>query len=339
VGFALSTVADVTINSGSQGKLSARCGIEGGRVVVEAAGDVTIGGLGIDVEGTGTDAPGGYVRLEALGVVTILADVTAQASSQGAASGGRIRIRGSSVDVQAEVRAKGYGAGNVEMPGGDIEINASADVDVSAGPGLNAESAKGAGGSIAIHAAGIVDVARPLKASGTGGSVGAGGVIHVSGDEVRVDADVTAAGGRQGGTFEIESRAGGVAIAGSGAATLDVTGGNAESGGTIRITADEGPITLGGSATLRVNGGNGASAGRIEVDGVDVTTNGGTKLFANGASPSGGGGIDVTGRGVMSLSGTMEATPGGRKSFFYKDTVPTISGTITDYDLVQLPML
>jgi hypothetical protein len=41
----------------------------------------------------------------------------------------------------------------------------------------------------------------------------------------------------------------------------------------------------------------------------------------------------------MSLSGTMEATPGGRKSFFYKDTVPTISGTITDYDLVQLPML
>jgi hypothetical protein len=225
------------------------------------------------------------------------------------------------------------------MRGGDIRLEASGDVAVTAGGGLDVRSAQGAGGDIAIHAGGLADLQRPLKAMGTSGSRGAGGTVEVFAAEIRLNADVTLTGGRRGGSIELEALGGGLSVGTTGAATLDVTGNTGEAGGRIALAARGGNVTLGPSATLRASGGTGAAGGRVDLAGEAVTTNGGTAIYANGAAPDHGGAIEITARGLMTLDGTIEATTGGSKTFIYKDTVPDIDPGITGYELVQISTL
>jgi hypothetical protein len=338
IGFEVTVADDIVLVAASQAKLSARCGVAGGFVSLIARDGITIDALGIDVNGTAAGAPGGSARLSAGGTVSVRADVTADAT-QGVATGGNIYVGGTTVDIQAELRAKGFGTGTEERPGGLIELEADGDVTVMAGGGLNVGSGQGSGGHVAITAGGVADVRRPVRAWGTGGSIGRGGSVEIVANQVKVDTDVTATGGRRGGRIVLDAGTGGVTLGTAGSATLDVTGGNNERGGTIHIAARGGHVTLGGSATLHVTGGSGAEGGRIGILAEDVTTNAGTRLYANGATPDRGGEIEITGRGVMTLSGTMDANNQGSKTFVYRSTAPTVSPSITGYQLVHMPQI
>jgi hypothetical protein len=336
VGYTLRTTESVGMVASSQTKLAANCTTQGGRIAIDAGTTIVIQALGIDVDGGGASAPGGSVRLDAAGAITIWSDVHADAKSQGAAAGGTISVRGDSVTVYAELRAKGYGASTVEMPGGDITLEADGDVVVSSGGGLNVGSAKGAGGDISIVAGGLANIGKPLKAWGTGGSVGVGGNVYVSGDEVRVNSDITVTGGKQGGYIELAAEDGGVLVGTSANATLDANGNGSESGGAIEITASGGDVTLGSGATVQVTGASGAAGGSIQIQGDDIATDSAAKVYADGASPDLGGQIEVTALGTMTLAGTVQANNQGSKTFIYKTTTPSIAGSISGYELVQM---
>ena len=337
-GFELIVADDFTMVAGGGAKLSARCDAAGGTVAVSAYDAITVAALGIDANGTGLDAPGGSIRLAAGGTVSLLADLSADAT-QGLASGGVISVHGDTVDVQGEIRARGYGTGSDERPGGDIEIAADSTVTITSGAGVNVGSSQGSAGHIGISAGTLADIRRPLKAQGTGGAIGEGGTIEIAANQVKVDTDLVVTGGRRGGRVEIDAETGGVIIGTAGSATIDATAGANERGGAIHVAARDGNATLGGSATLYVSGGSGAEGGRIDVEAVDVTTNSGTRLYANGAIPDRGGQIEITARGLMTLDGTMEANNQGSKTFIYTSQTPNISSSITGYELVLMPYI
>jgi hypothetical protein len=338
IGYELVVADHLTMVANSQAKLSARCGVSGGRVAITTNGTVAIAALGIDVNGTAADAPGGDVRIAGGGAVTIGAEVSADAT-QGLAPGGTISVHGAIVEVLAELHAKGFGSASLERPGGAIRLDARDSVTISAGGGLNVGSAQGSGGSITISAAMLADIQRPIRAWGTGGATGTGGVVEIAADEVKIASDVTVTGGRRGGAIEIQAGAAGIQIGVSGQGTLDATGGAGESGGVVRIASREGHVLLGSSAIVRVNGGSGAEGGHLAVESTDVTTSTGTHIEVNGAAPDRGGSIDITARGTMTLAGTMEANNQGSKTFIYTTVVPSVSSSISGYQLVEMPYL
>jgi len=338
VGYRLIVDEDLIMVAASQAKLEARCTKQGGRIVVDAGGDITIDALGADASGDAPGAPGGAVRLAAGGTVSIDADLQASAT-QGAAAGGVVHVAGGTITVDAELRARGSGTSTVELPGGEIRLEAAGDVTVASGGGLNAGSAKGAGGIIGINAGGIADVRQPLKATGTSASVGVGGSVGILADEIKVSADITVTGGRMGGTIALQGLEGGVVVGTTAAAVLDATGNTNQHGGTVSIASQGGDVVLGSSATVHATGGSGAEGGRVIVDGVNVTTSSGTKLYADGAAPAGGGEIEITARAAMDLDGTVQANNQGSKTFIYKDTVPVIDTGITGYELLQMGIL
>jgi hypothetical protein len=331
IGFGVYVTAGMTMAAGSQAKLSARCEKRGGRVEVEAGGDVIVDALGIDANGTAADASGGYVRLDAAGDVTLFADVSAEATG-GTAHGGTIVVRaGDDLGVHGELRVKGYGDTSQERLGGDIALEARGDVLVPSGGGLDATSAQGGGGTVVISAGALADIARPVKARGTSGSNGAGGTVEIFGDTVRVNSDVTVAGGRQGGAIELVSRGGGVSIGTSAVATFDASGNAGDLAGRIAVVARGGSVTIGNNAVLQAVGNSGGSGGTVELRGTGVTTNGATQVDASGGGFDRPGTVDVITSGQLTLTGTMS----GAKTFFYRAGTPSISGSITGYELIQ----
>jgi hypothetical protein len=299
------------------------------------AGSVLRWALGIIADGNATDAPGGAVRITSGGTVTIAADVSASATS-GVAEGGSIDIDANTVTVQAELRVKGYGGSTLEQPGGNITVQSKGNVTVSSGAGLNAESALGAGGEVTIQAGGIVDIQRPTKVRGTGATSGMGGSVHFAGAQVKVENDITATGGHDGGTILIAAEGGGIAVGTMSSAVLDTTASNAGHAGDIDLRARGSHVMIGGYGVLRSNGsGAGASGGSIRLAGVNVSTSGGTNVTANGAAPDQGGTVEVEARGTLSLGGTIQANHEGSLTFMHRDGTPSISNLIVDYDLVQ----
>jgi hypothetical protein len=335
VGFSITTTGGVSLPSSSAAKLTARCEEEGGRIAVDAGGDITIDGLGINANGTSADAPGGSVRLSAGGTVSVAADVFAEATG-GAAHGGTIRIDAAEIAVTAGLKAQGYGnATDGEMRGGEVSLNASGDISVTAGPGINVQTAKGGGGDVVIAAGGAVDLERRVDAGGTGGSSGAGGSVEIRGQTISITNDIVVVGGREGGGINVEAGGDGVAIGTTASATLNATGNSGGGGGSIAVRGLGGNVTLGGSATFKANGPSGGHGGTVTIRGVDVTTASGTTLQTTGPSPSGGGSIFIVASGDLDLDGTMTATTGGGKTFVYRTGTPTISSGITGYDLVE----
>ena len=334
IGFRVVVDEMIDFWTSSGGKMEARCGVGGGHIALEAGGDVEIAALGIDVNGTSSDAPGGSVSIVSDEDVIIQADITAEATG-GVAEGGSIEIEADGdIDVEATLEVKGYGSSSNELPGGEITLQADGDILVTAGSGLNAETALGGGGEINLEAGGLVDVRKPLQARGTSGSAGVGGSIYLAGEQIKLDNDAIVIGGHDGGTIQLEARGGGVTLGTTGTSTtLDATGNNGEEGGEIVIRAGGSNVSLGTYATLKVTGAG--SGGQVDVSAVDVTTASGTQVFANGASPDQGGAIRVVARGVMDLDGTVQANNGGTVVFLHRDGTPTIDSGITGYDLVE----
>jgi hypothetical protein len=340
IGYRVEVTNTITFVANSGAKMSARCGRNGGSIALNAGGNVTVDALGIDVDGSANDARGGSVNITSAGTVTVLAAISAEATG-GVAEGGDIQIEAVTISVQAELRVKGYGGSAVELPGGEITLQASNDVTITDGSGLNAETALGPGGTVTIEAGNLVDVRKPIRARGTSGSAGAGGSIRLAGAQVKVDNDLIAIGGRDGGVIRLEATSGGVSVGtGSQATTLDVTANNAGKAGMIEIDARGSNVTLGSQATLHSTGSGGGSAGGgVRLAGVDVTTNSATRIYANGAAPDQGGAIEVESRGALTLAGTIQANSDGSLTFLYRSGTPGIDSSITDYDLVQISTL
>jgi hypothetical protein len=336
IGFRVETSGAITFVTGSGAKMSARCSRNGGTIALNAGGNVTVDALGIDASGSTNDAPGGTIDITSGGTVTLRAPLSAEATG-GEAEGGDIHVQASTISVKAELRVKGYGGSSVEQPGGEITLQAANDVTITDGAGLNAESALGGGGTVTIEAGNVVDVQKPIRTRGTSGSAGMGGSIDLSGAQVKVDNDLIAIGGRDGGTIRIEATGAGVQVGTGGqATTLDVTANNAGKAGTIAIEALGSHVTIGSQAVLRANGSGGGSAGGLaRLTGVDVVTNSGSNVYANGAPPDQGGVIEVESRGVLTLAGGVQANNGGSLTFVQRSGTPSISGGITGYDLVQ----
>jgi hypothetical protein len=186
IGYRVEVLDAISIAANSAGKMTARGGVQGGAIGLLAGTSVTIDGLGIDANGSATDAPGGSVAIEAGTTASILASVSADGFG-GVAEGGRISVDAADIAVQAEVRAKGYGANGVDAPGGDITLSATGNVTVSGGYGLNAESGLGSGGAVAVEAGNTVTVGKPIRAGGTGSAIGTGGGIELTGNRIVVD--------------------------------------------------------------------------------------------------------------------------------------------------------
>jgi hypothetical protein len=336
VGFAIDVQETLSFVSNDGGKLSARCEVAGGTIQIDAGGNVIVSALGIDASGTDADAPGGSVSIDAGGYVLLYTSVVADAGG-GTAPGGSIEIRSDDdISVQAELRVKGYGGTSIESPGGAILLDAGGDVSVTDGTGLKAETSAGAGGDVTILAAGLVDLRKPVQVSGTTGPSGMGGAVRVEGDEVKVDHDIIANGGRSGGTIGLEARSGGVSVGTSSQLTkLEANGDNGEPAGEITMEAQGSGVTLGGNARLKANGvGGGSTGGAVHLAGVDVTTNSSAQVEANGANPNDGG-IYVEARGVLTLAGTIQANNGGTRIFTYRAGTPSIDSGITGHELVQ----
>jgi hypothetical protein len=226
IGYRVEVLDAISIAANSAGKMTARGGVQGGAIGLLAGTSVTIDGLGIDANGSATDAPGGSVAIEAGTTASILASVSADGFG-GVAEGGRISVDAADIAVQAEVRAKGYGANGVDAPGGDITLSATGNVTVSGGYGLNAESGLGSGGAVAVEAGNTVTVGKPIRAGGTGSAIGTGGGIELTGNRIVVDDALLAPGGKTGGTIRLTAQGNAIAVgAGSHAAILDATGSN-----------------------------------------------------------------------------------------------------------------
>jgi hypothetical protein len=107
-GFGLDIAGDVTL--GTQASLRTSCAVHGGMIGVKATGQVTVGGWGIEANGTAANGPGGTVRITADGALTTTAKIEAKGTT-GTAAGGSIELRAASITIGTDVLADGTGSG------------------------------------------------------------------------------------------------------------------------------------------------------------------------------------------------------------------------------------
>src|SRR5207253_2150516 len=180
IGFDVAVIAGITVNT--SGTLLASCAINGGAVRLQAGGDVTLGGGGVNVNGTAPGAQGGFFRVRTDGNVNVTATIQAQnTAASGTARGGLIDLRGASISIAADLLALG-----TNERGGTVAINATVGDLIVSGPGqFNASaSTSGDGGTIYLQAVGSVQVARRLRVLGV--NSGHGGTIQIDGTTVNV---------------------------------------------------------------------------------------------------------------------------------------------------------
>ena len=250
----------------------------GGTFSVFADGDITLGGPGIAVDGTTTDAQGGMILVNAgrlsgttvvaSGSITVRANLSATAKTNG--TGGTVMLvangSGTSGRIDVEQRIDVTGGAN----GGTIKLMSSGDTILGTTPG---------GG--------------PLLVADANGDGTDGGEIDVTaGGQVR---------GNNGATGPLRAR-------GSTAFLLGTGGGI---GGTVCLDA-AGALTLGGSSGgIDASGGQSGCGGCIGLttddSGADLTL--AVPLFAGASGPDGAAGeVDVTAGGRALLHGDIDAS-------------------------------
>jgi hypothetical protein len=323
-GFTLRTTGTVEI--GTSGRLRANCDEGGGTMIIEAGGNVTIGGLGVEANGTAIDAPGGSVQIWSKGTVSVVgtnSHVDAKATgTNGTAAGGAVEIKGASISISETVTVSGVG----HPSSGGIVLRASGDIAVDGelqATGTN----NGNGGDVTIESShGAVTWSKQINVRGVG-SASTGGTLHVSAERIDGQNDVTASGGTDGGGIVLETRSDTLTV-GTGPTTpeLNADGGNGGTGGEIKVLSTGNNVRLYGRArcTDQSSGGDG---GTIEVAGVSVTAYANSLLNADGAAGHGGT-IRVEARDTMTLSGTLHAVD-GMATIVYRSTAPTIGGGVT----------
>lgn len=275
-------------------------GASGGSVAIATRnGDVLVGD---SLTATGDSGAGGTVSVTAVGGRLTAIDYV---DTDGAADGGNIiLVGGGDVITFGDLRARGPGGS-----GGTIVLASNANV-------LNYEALYAGGrrgGQISLLSSfGMVRTQAPLLAAGAGNDGGSIGIIGSDGVVIgsMVNADGQLLGGEinvfgfavelgtRGDLFARGATGGTVSLRG---ATVSVEMGarvlvdGDAPGGSIRLAATEGDLTLSGS--FRARGRNG---GRIEADAAG-------NLRADGAFESGRGCIALSGASVDISGGTFDA--------------------------------
>lgn len=238
---------DLTGSAILAGKIRANGTKGGGRISIQADGDITIpenGTDGIECDGTAVNASGGEVRLEAGGTVSILDPVHAEGSENGDNSGGTIEVEAvgditTGVDGHLSVPGRTNGGGKISLVSSGGSIVVAEHIDV------NGKSDYGSGGEVELTAAGGIDVSL---------SIAARGGVNVGGGHAR------------GGQVTLEAGCGGISM--GAAADVDVTGGEltaGETSGSVSLEAT-GPITLASGLLIDTHGrAPGADGGSVLV--------------------------------------------------------------------------
>ncbi|MBY0547729.1 MAG: hypothetical protein K2W95_10570 [Candidatus Obscuribacterales bacterium] len=259
------------------GKLSANgegAGYSGGRIVLSSfAGDVTVGGSSITVNGAEGD--GGGFGASAFGAIT-LPSVEANGGGE-AGHGGNMNISSTSFDnVSLTLSANGSGSGN----GGTIRVQSDENFDARSGV------------SISAH----------------GGEAGNGGnLLLSSGQDLLVESsdwDLSAGTNGNGGSVVLRAGESGAVSTLSVTGRINVDGNGAGNGGYIEIAAlGEGTdltIGAGGDATVLS-----ARSGTAGGDGGAINVTSGGNLSVNGPS------LRVYARGEDGNGGSISLTAGG----------------------------
>lgn len=339
------TAGDVTV--GPRGTLRAVEGgssAPGGRLRVLAAGAVAIQSAGtaggvIDVSGPGgggaleviaggavradgrilasgrnRDRNAGIVILRARGGDLVVGDPGIEAIAGGSeGSGGAVQLvsESGSVVVQSRVTvARGYcGACEIAIEAArDIRIaGRSATLDVRSTTGSGDD-----GGFVDLAAGGVVDVAAPITANGSGEFGGGGSVTMTAtgGGDITLSGDVSVNGSNGGdGGIVIVTTAGTIRVSGR----ITLQGEGPESGGGDATIGDLGTLLLPASVVVS---GSVEAPGAISGGEIDVAARGAVdvsgRLRANSGTNDGGGYVNVLGCAVeLAQNGVVEALGGG----------------------------
>lgn len=272
------------------GKIRANGAGGGGIIDIIVAGDAVLfdnGTDGVEADGTGVEASGGTVRMEAGGSISLYDPIHVEGSGSGPNSGGTIVLR-AGMDIQTG--ADGHiSAGGRDMGAGTIRIAAGRDVILNEHLAVDGQSPVAAGGEIEIEAAGAVLVNESIRARG---SVNAG-----SGDA-------------PGGHVRIGSGCGGVSFSATG--DIDVAGGlaaNGRRGGSVSVSS-AGPIYLANGVVVDARGNSsGADAGSVELRSGSALTLDGAAVIATGnaggAGQGRGGNVELSGCRTELKSGSV----------------------------------
>ena len=257
-------------------------GVPGGTLVVNADGNVAIGGAGILADGTTGIATGGIVTvtagrqqgaaIAASGNISITSKVSATGPPGGVNSGGGA---GGAITFNA---IGGAGSGNVDVEatlttiggagGGDIEVSSTGDVTLGTTGSGKLLLADGTGDAAS---GGIINV---FAGGSIGGKLGTTHVISATGSAAFITTD----GGGCGGQIAIEAGGGTLALGGA-SGGIFADGGLGGVGGGVCVMADTlgkqltlgvpvtalGPGTLGSGGCLLVSS-NGAATVTQDVD-------------------------------------------------------------------------
>jgi hypothetical protein len=269
----LTSTAAFTLGDGSLIDVSSGGG--GGDVELYApAGGFTSTGSIRANNGTGRDADGGFVTIEALNDVSIGGAVQTAIDASGGdrdGSGGFITVTSDSgaVTIGAPIDAHGGG-----FDGGAVEFDANTNVVTTSAATIQieAEGPGGSGGSLDMNAEGQITLGGNVTGTPQG------------------DLDN---GSGAGADVDLESDTGNIVVT----ALVDVSGVEPDGDGGTFTAATDGDVTITGKIALQTPGA--ASGGDAEFDGNNVTVS--SVVDASGSQF--GGTVDVSANGLAKLTG------------------------------------
>jgi cysteine-rich repeat protein len=286
---------------GVDGALQARglgASVDGGVVLLEAAG-ITVHGA-VSVEGHG-EGWGGLLRARAAGDVVFAGTIDATgangATLEITSTGGAVRLTGitdlgarppygdgGSLEITAAGdvvlgQVKGRGSGSPSDGGGTgatIALASQRDVTFTGPIDIDGAPPDGTGGSLEVEAAGGYTQSAAVGAAGAGAD-GCGGAIAIAAGADGTTAALSVAGGRCGGGV-VEVSAGDELTVG---ADIDANGtGTTFGGGTATVEAPRVRVV----GAIRANGMFGAAGGTVWVTGCEPILEGTSELAAKGSA-------------------------------------------------------
>jgi len=318
---------DVTAETGNivmggrvQADATTREGIGGDVAFTTLAGDITIAGLGVNVNGGDRFAGGGSLYIDAFGNAILSANVQNRGSDGGTfemfAGGDATVADGAEINLKALDVEFGDGGDACMEAGGNVEF---AGMLLSSGSGDGPENGGGDGGFTDFLATNDIifsgTITSAASADGSGGDVD----FDALNAEITGNMDLTGPGQGDGGNLFVLSTQD-VLLAGNIDARAGTSGGSFSFGGSIDVISD-GNVTVGPTAILRTTGT--FQAGTIDFFGCDVTIQDGAQLESLGPGSPTSGLNTVQASHLVTIGGIAKAATANRVR--YRDLAPIIA--------------
>jgi hypothetical protein len=317
-----------------------------GKLAVTSVGGLTIYAASIELQGGGKISnPGGAVAIQVTGGVQLASSAMIDVS---APDGGSIElIAGGSAKLDGSLSANGTGYGGFVAVMAD-NISVASGISVKGGSGdagsieligvlgnsinasLNASSASGAGGSIALQSlTGSVTVSQTLNVGGLGG----GDVFVEAAGTVLLFGAIAGSGGSadfvgfDAGQVDVQA-AQDVTIQ----APITLNGGPPDGRGGDLSVAASGQITIATTIHADANGQFGVG-GSVDLQGCGVDVSAGATVTVNG----GNGTNQIQASGQLTVAGTMTATSGQNVIRYRSPGMPpSVTGSVSPVPQIVL---